>query len=124
MSEATLSASNLYDALKEVERVIDESKFGEFYLRMLGASKIDLAEYLDIPEPKQKEITNHHSDESQRKHAIIEEFINNHPAPSWRLVAEGLYKNKDNRALQIVKQKYLKGKKLSSYTIIHAVYLQ
>ena len=118
MSEATLSVSNLYDALKEVERVIDERKFG-----VLLASKIDLADYLAIPKPKQEEITNH-SDESQRKHAIIEEFINNHPAPSWRLVAEFLYQNKDNRALQIVKQKYLKGKKLSSYTVIHAVYLQ
>ena len=119
MSEATLGASSLYDALKEVESVIDERKFGVFRV-----SKRDLADYLDVPEPKQEEITNHHSDESQHKHAIIEEFINNHPAPSWRLVAEGLYKNKLNRALQIVKQKYLKGKKLSSYTVIHAVYLQ
>ena len=123
MSEATLSARNLYDALKEVERVIDENKFR--IPRSIFDSKRDLAEYLDIPEPKQKEITNHHSDESQRKHAIIEEFINNHPAPSWRLVAEGLYKNQDNRTLQIVKQKYLKGKKMtSSYRVIDAVYLQ
>ena len=111
--------SNLYDALKEVERVIDESKFGEF-----RPFEIDLADYLDIPKPKQEEIKNQYSDESQRKHAIIEEFINNHPAPSWKLVAESLYKNEDNRALQIVKQKYLKGKRLSSYTVIHAVYLQ
>ena len=112
--------SNLYDALKLVERVIDESKF-----RDILYSGRDLADYLEIPKPKQEEITNHHSNESQRKHAIIEEFINNHPAPSWRLVAEGLYKKKDNRALQIVKQKYLKGKKMtSSYTVIHAVYLQ
>ena len=121
MSEATLSVSNLYDALKEVERVIDERKFGDI---RVGIFKTDLADYLYIPKSKQEEITNHHSDESQRKHAIIEEFINNHPAPSWRLVAEFLYKKKDNRALQIVKQKYLKGKKLSSYTVIHAVYLQ
>ena len=105
--------SNLYDALKEVERVIDESKFGK-----IQYSKRDLAEYLDVPESKQREITNHHSDESQRKHAIIEEFINNHPAPSWRLVAEFLYKNKYNRGLQIVKRKYLKGKKMMfSYTV-------
>ena len=120
MSEATLSVSNLYDALKEVERVIDERKFGDI---SVGIFKTDLADYLNIPQSKQEEITNHHSDESQRKHAIIEEFINNHPAPIWKLVAEFLYK-KDNRSLQIVKQKYLKGKKLSSYTVIHAVYLQ
>ena len=99
--------------------MIDESKF-----KRVRGSKSDLADYLDIPESKQEEITDQYFDESQRKHAIIEEFINNHPAPSWRLVAEGLYKNKHNRALQIVKQKYLKGKKLSSYTVIHAVYLQ
>ena len=99
LSDATLTVSNLNEVLEEVEKVID------LKVRCL-------ADYIDIPEPKQREITNHHSNESQCKHAIIEEFINNHPAPSWRLVAEGLYKNKDNRALHIVKQKYLKGKKM------------
>ena len=111
---------NLYDVLEEVERVIDESKWGRQRL-----NQRDRAEYLDIPESKQKEIINHHSDESQRKHAVIEEFINNHPAPSWRLVAEFLYKI-DTRgsaavefgrylgALQTIKQKYLKGREMSS----------
>ena len=105
--------SNLNEVLEEVKKVIN-------------LKAMCLSDYLDIPESKQNEITNQHSNESQRKHAIVEEFINNHPAPSWKLVAEGLYKNKDNRALQIVKQKYLKGKKMmiSSYTVIHAVYLQ
>ena len=79
---------NLYDVLEEVETVIDESKWER--PRSIIDVKRDLAEYLDIPESKQKKITNH-SDESQRKHAIIEEFVNNHPAPSWRLVAEFLY---------------------------------
>ena len=115
--------SNLYDALKEVETVIDESKFG--MPPSIFGSKRDLAEYFNIPEPKQREMTKYPSNESQRKHVIIQEFINNHPAPSWRLVAEFLYKNRYNRALQIVKQKYLKGKKMmSSYTVICAVYLQ
>ena len=112
LSDATLTVSNLNEVLEEVERVID-----------LGETC--LSDYLHIPQSKQEEITDQYSDESQHKHAIIEEFINNHPAPSWRLVAEGLYKTKDNRALQIVKQKYLKGKKMiSSFTVIHAVYLQ
>ena len=111
ISDATLTVSNLSEVLEEVEKVIN------LKVRCLS-------DYLHIPQSKQKEIKNQYSDEAQLKHAIIEEFINNHPAPSWRLVAEGLYKNKDNRALQIVKQKYLKGKKLSSYTVIHAVYLQ
>ena len=89
--------SNLNEVLEEVENVIDPKA-------------VCLSDYLDIPESKQEEITNQHSNESQSKHAIVEEFINNHPAPSWKQVAEGLYKNEDNRALQIVKQKYLKGK--------------
>ena len=101
LSDATLTVSNLTEALEEVERVIDEDEFC-------------LAEDLDIPQSKQREIINQHSDESQHKHAIIEEFINNHPAPSWKLVADSLFKNKENRALQIVKRKYLKGKKMMS----------
>ena len=114
---------NLYDVLKEVETVIDESKWGR--RRLISKYKRDLAEYLDIPESEQKEIINYHSDESQRKHAVIEEFINNHPAPSWRLVAEFLYKidtggraavefGRYLGALQTIKQKYLKGREMSS----------
>ena len=113
LSDATLTVSNLNEVLEEVEKVID-------------LDEICLSDYLHIPQSKQEEITDQYFDEAQLKHAIIEEFINNHPAPSWRLVAEGLYKSEDNRALQIVKQKYLKGKKMmiSSYTVIHVVYLQ
>ena len=113
---------NLYDVLEEVERVIDESKWEG--LRPIDEVKRDLAEYLDIPQSKQKEITNH-SDESQRKHAIIEEFVSNHPAPRWRLVAEFLYTIKMRGstriefgrylgALQTPKQKYLKGREMMS----------
>ena len=113
---------NLYDVLEEVERVIDESKWES--PRPHNAVKRDLAEYLDIPESKQKEITNH-SNESQRKHAIIEEFVNNHPASSWRRVAEFLYMiemrgsariefGRYLGALQTLKQKYLKGREMMS----------
>ena len=113
---------NLYDVLEEVERVIDESKWES--PRPILDVKRDLAEYLDIPESKQKEITSH-SDESQRKHAIIEEFVNNHPASSWRRVAEFLYMiemrgsariefGRYLGALQTLKQKYLKGREMMS----------
>ena len=55
------------------------------------------------------------------KEAIIEEFIQNHPAPSWRLIADRLYTlyDSDHReygvhhaAVQNVKRKYLKGKEV------------
>ena len=113
---------NLYDVLEGVEMVIDESKLG---MLRVSSRKRDLAEYLDIPESKQKEIIKYHSDESQRKHAIIEDFINNHPAPSWRIVAEFLYTihtgdsatvkfGRYLGALQTIKQKYLKGREMMS----------
>ena len=105
-AEPTLTASNLYDALEEVEE-LDR-----------------IAIYLDIPQSKEQDINSQYSSDNQRKYAIIEEFMNNHPAPSWRLVAEFLYKidtglhrveyGKYLGALQTIKRKYLKGKKMSS----------
>jgi len=99
--EPTLTVSNLYDALEEVKE-LDK-----------------ISHYLDIPKSKKQDINSRYSSDSQRKQAIIEEFINNHPAPSWRLVAEFLYKidtgfNKFGKyleALQTIKRKYLKGRK-------------
>ena len=54
------------------------------------------------------------------KEATIEEFIKNHPAPSWRFIADRLYTYKSDRrkfgvyhtAVQNVKRKYLKGKEV------------
>ena len=46
------------------------------------------------------------------KEAIIEEFIQNHPAPSWRLIADRLYMYEYHAAVQSGKRKYLKGKEV------------
>ena len=106
--EPTLTVSNLYDALEEVKEL---DKIGDG---------------LNIPRSKQQDINSRYSSDSQRKHAVLEEFINNHPAPSWRLVAEFLYKidtrgrrlhhefGKYLGALQTIKQKYLKGREMIS----------
>ena len=102
--EPTLTVSNLYDALEEVKE-LDKISNG-----------------LNIPRSKQQDINSRYSSDSQRKQAIMEELINNHPAPSWRLVAEFLYKidtgdlgqrefGKYLEALQTIKRKYLKGRK-------------
>ena len=100
--------SNLYDALEEVKE-----------LNKIGNG-------LNIPISNQQDINRRYSSDNQRKQAILEEFINNHPAPSWRLVAEFLYKidtedspyhhefGKYLGALQTIKRKYLKGRKMMS----------
>ena len=95
--EPTLTISNLYDVLEGVKQLNK------------------LTTYFDIPKSKQLEIEKRCSNFHQHKQAIIEEFIHNHPAPTWRLVAEFLYtvdlgNGKYHAALQSLKQKYLKGK--------------
>ena len=86
-SEPTLTIANLRTALEKVE--LDH-----------------LGRILNVPESRQ----------GGTKEAIIEEFIQNHPAPSWRLIADRLYTFYDypkygvyHTALQNVKRKYLKG---------------
>ena len=101
--EPNLTVSNLYDALEEVKE-LDQ-----------------IGDGLKIPTSKQQDINSRYSSHNQRKHAILEEFINNHPASSWRLVAEFLYEidtggstryefGKYLGALQTIKRKYLKGR--------------
>ena len=89
LSEPTLTIANLTTALEEVE------------MR-------HLCRILNVPESRQR----------GAKKAIIEEFIQNHPAPSWRLIADRLNTFYDSvhdeygvyhTALQNVKRKYLKG---------------
>ena len=70
-----------------------------------------LGDILNVPESRR----------GATKEAIIEEFIQNYPAPSWRLIADHLYTFYDindnkygvyHTALQNVKRKYLKGKEV------------
>ena len=70
-----------------------------------------------------------HSKHGSTKQAIIKEFFQNHPAPSWRLIADNLYTfgteyngyGNYHEALQIIQWKYLKGKQVLSDTasIVH-----
>lgn len=73
----------------------------------------DLCDILNVP----------HLKYGRTKQAIIEDFFQNHPAPSWRIIADHLYMYSNNgygkyhATLQVVKLQYLKGKKVMlSYT--------
>ena len=77
----------------------------------------DLGYYLCVPAPILIKIKKKYSDDTQRKQAMLEEWRNHHPAPSWMLVANALYSGyigvefgKYHNVLQVVKEKYLKGK--------------
>jgi len=94
--EATLTIANLSSALEEVEEWDD------------------LAYSLGISDQLQREIEKKYSNDTQYKQAMLEEWWNHHPAPSWRLVADALYTNaiggewgRYHKVLQMVEEKYL-----------------
>ena len=71
------------------------------------------------------EIKVKYSDDTQRKQAMLEEWRNHHPAPSWMLVANALYRmfisrdyGKYHNVLQLVKGKYLQGKIFWSHCVV------
>ena len=64
-----------------------------------------LATYLDVPVPKQR-----------AKMAILEDFLQNHPSPTWKPVLDFLFRayidgdwGKYDDLLQEAKEKYVKG---------------
>ncbi len=64
---------------------------------------------LDIPESVYDDISQQHSDESQKKNALWEWYLNNHPSPSWKHMAEALYQCGDHDVLDVLRGRYLKG---------------
>jgi len=50
----------------------------------------DLSRYLGVPESIQKAIKKKYSTVAQCKQAMLEEWQNHHPAPSWMLVVNAL----------------------------------
>jgi len=99
--EATLTVANLCSALEEV---VEWNAVGHC---------------LDVPDSIRSEIAEKYSNNTQCKRAMLAEWRNHHPAPSWMLVANALYRvyidyewGKYHKVLQLVKQKYLKGEKI------------
>ena len=73
------------------------------------AMNINLAFYLHIPYSEEKKIKVKHSDEAQRKEALCRWYLDNHPAPSWKHVADALYQWGDHVVLDVLQSQYLKG---------------
>ena len=86
--DPTLTPSDVWNALKNVQ----------MYFGDLG-----LARYLGIPVSKQ---------DKQGKD-LVDEWFTNHPAPSWKIVADVLYQAEEHDTLLEVKEKYLPGKDIA-----------
>ena len=69
-------------------------------------------EWLDFPLHQYEEIKDQHSsNRTECNNALCEWYLTNHPAPSWRHVAEALYHNEQHEVLEVLMNKvdYLKG---------------
>ena len=49
-------------------------------------------------------------DEAERKEKFLTTWVETHPAPSWKVVAEALYRLGEHRILLDVKKNYITGK--------------
>ena len=91
--EPSLTATNLCSLLAHVK---DWGTYGLPY-------------HLQIPNSKVKEMKQLYPDLSQRQSALMEYFLDRHPAPSWELVCYALYLEYEYEVLENVQNKYFKG---------------
>ena len=78
--------------------------------------------YLDIPPSVYNDISKQHSDESQKKKALCEWYLNNHPSPSWKHIAQYLYLHQKHDVLDVLdvlRGRYLKGGSACCYICYH-----
>ena len=68
-----------------------------------------VTDYLDIPRSVYGSIYTQQSSESERRKAYWEWYLNNHPCPSWRHIANALYMSREHGVLEVLKSRYLKG---------------
>ena len=93
ISETTLNLPNLNTLLERVSH--------DWY---------DIAYWMNIPPSKRYEIKRQHSGDAQRcSRACCELYLEDHPFPTWQLVAYALYKGCHLKELEVVLKKYLKG---------------
>ena len=65
---------------------------------------------LEVPGSVANEIKQQTSDATQQKKTLLERWLRDHPAPSWAVVAEALYKvPEEHGVLEQVKKMYITG---------------
>ena len=72
----------------------------------------DLGLWLGVPRSKRDDIRCRYLTDSEGLKAVLKEWLENHPAPSWRGLARALYRRRgvaELTALQRVYHKYLPG---------------
>jgi hypothetical protein len=84
--------------------------------------------WMDIPRATVDKIRSSGGDDSQRRRRCWEVYLDDHPAPSWKQVANALYRSRITigeehlEELEIVQKKYLRGE--SAVVIVICVIIQ
>ena len=68
-----------------------------------------VVDLLHIPYSKQRELRQQYPVVAQRKRAYSAYYLAHHPGPSWRIIANALWRSKNHGALEVVQKLYLKG---------------
>ena len=92
-TDPSLTLTNLTQLLEDVRNLLD----------------VTIKFYLDIPPSVYSSIDTQQSSESERRKAYWEWYLNNHPCPSWRHIANALYMSREHGVLEVLKSRYLKG---------------
>ena len=68
-----------------------------------------MIDWIGIPLSKYDELKSQNPTTDQAKQACWDYWLHHHPAPSWRILAGGLYYRGEHGALEVLQMNYLKG---------------
>ena len=74
-----------------------------------------VAGWIGIPSNKRYELESQNPTTDQRKQACWDYWLHHHLAPSWRILAGGLYSWGEHGALEVLQMNYLKGESIRAY---------
>jgi hypothetical protein len=75
----------------------------------------NVADKIGFPDGKHHELHSQNPTTDQAKQACWDYWLHHHPAPSWRILADGLYALKERGALEVLRMNYLKGESIGAY---------
>ena len=74
-----------------------------------------VAGWIGIPPSKRHELMSQNPTTDQAKQACWNYWLHHHPAPSWRILAGGLYFGGEHGALEGMQMNHLKGESIGAY---------
>ena len=75
----------------------------------------DMGAYLNTPVSKWKDFEMKYQSPAQRKEAYLDYYVHNHPAASWIMVAETLYRYGLPQQADVVENTYIQGMPLQRF---------